>query len=451
MNMANHSQARNPAARIGRRKKIMFISTYKIPCGIGAFTETLETHLEGEYEIEIGVLDQYILKSIEPPLDAAGDRLIDDICLRARECDVVNLQWEPGLLGHTPKQILRRFKKILQSNPHMIVTVHTVVPIEKKASILQALRETRHQGIFGGARYISNTMLRRYGDRTHQLLREAAKSETFQLVVYTQREVRHFRELIGIKNVHDHPLSYIRRGWEERLATTAGQMRDKWKKQFGADKKFIGFFGFLTEYKGISTAIEAMRLLPDDYMLMLFGGVHPALLHDGQNVSPYVHQLMTSVHPSLAGSKGVEAKRSLVDRVRFIGAPDDYEFAAAILASDINVFPYVEIGQSASGPVSQSVELGKRTIVSNNKMFSQFELYFLKRTYKTDIGNHIQLAQMVQTAMDEPEPGVAGLGYNNKTLTDFYRIIIERASGAHEPALASSANAAPIGQIQKSA
>ena len=42
-----------------------------------------------------------------------------------------------------------------------------------------------------------------------------------------------------------------------------------------ADAVLIGVFGFLNEYKGIGTAIQALQHLPKNHHLLIFGGVHP--------------------------------------------------------------------------------------------------------------------------------------------------------------------------------
>lgn len=410
--------------QIKPRKKVLFISTYKTACGIGTFTETLETHLSEKYDVEIGVLDQYVLKGTDPRLEKAGDALIEEIISRAKTADIVNLQWEPGLLGGTKKQILRRFEKILQSAKNVVVTVHTVIP-EEKLSILTLARMLKHRHFSSAVRYIAENV-QGYGRKTYQLLEAASnQSENFQLIVHTPREVRFFKEAIGIKSVSAHPLSYIRKGWEDLLEKRAAEIKESFESEYGIDKKFIGFFGFLSDYKGVTTSIEAMRTLPDHYHLMLFGGVHPALIRDGEQVSPYVKQLMATVHPENTTSR---QKKSLLQRVHFLGAPDDFDFAAAIKACDINVFPYVEIGQSASGPVSQSVELCKRTIVSSNKMFNQLEKYFPKRMVKVDVGNHLQLSQSILREIVKEEPKKDSLKYNNETLAAFYSDVFEKAS-----------------------
>jgi glycosyltransferase involved in cell wall biosynthesis len=399
--------------------RVQIVSTYKTACGIASFTDTIESHLRDRVNITIGRLDQYLLKSTEPALEAAGDELIAKIAAEGATADVVNLQWEPGLLGATPGQILRRFKTILKSNPNLVVTVHTVVP-EPRFRPREFARKLLAARPREATRYAVHS-LRSYGRETYKILGNAERSRNLTLVVHTKREKRMFEMAMGHKKVFDHPLSYIRNGWWDSLDSEAAQIRDRLKEQYGPNKVFIGFFGFLTEYKGISTAIEAMRYLPENYVLLLYGGVHPAQIHQGESVSPYVRELMDKIDRS--------KRDRLSHRVRFLGSPDDFTFAASMKACDVNVFPYVEIGQSASGPVSQSIEMGKRTVVSNNKMFSELARYFPDRMAMSDVGNHIHLAQCIEDQMRREEPGTSGLNYNCSTLADFYFYTYLNASG----------------------
>lgn len=409
---------RTIAEDAGKRKRVLIISTYRTACGIAAFTDTLQSLLSERYAIEIGALDQFLLKNI----DKAGDALIAELVKRAKSVDVVNLQWEPGLLGTSELQRLRRLKTILRATPNLVITAHTVLP-KPTVSVVQALQEMRHNGLHSAVRYTAGAV-RHHGRATYRALVEASRSREFQLIVHTRREQRFFRDAIGIRNVHDHPLSYIRKDWMEKLPDRASGIRSELVSRFGG-RKFIGFFGFLSKYKGILTAVEAMRFLPDEYMLLLYGGVHPGEIKRGEVNYGYVEQIINAVDPPyISGAQ----QGSVVDRVQFLGAPSDFNFAAAMMACDINVFPYVEIGQSASGPVSQSVELGKRTIVSNNFMFNELDRYFPGRTERMDVGNYIHLAQVIMRAMEKPEPGMAGLAYHNRTLADFYAHVIEQAS-----------------------
>jgi len=59
------------------------------------------------------------------------------------------------------------------------------------------------------------------------------------------------------------------------------------------------------------------------------------------------------------------------------------------------VFPYLEVGQSSSGPISQALELGCRVIASRTHTFLQFGKYHKDMIEYFDIGNHLELAARI--------------------------------------------------------
>jgi hypothetical protein len=63
--------------------------------------------------------------------------------------------------------------------------------------------------------------------------------------------------------------------------------------------------------------------------------------------------------------------------------------------SDVVVMPYLEVGQSASGPISQAVELGCRVIASRTHAFLGFARYHPQTIEFFDIGNHLELAERI--------------------------------------------------------
>jgi hypothetical protein len=62
---------------------------------------------------------------------------------------------------------------------------------------------------------------------------------------------------------------------------------------------------------------------------------------------------------------------------------------------DVVVLPYLEVGQSASGPISQAIELGCRVIASRTHTFLEFARYHPDTVEFFDIGNHLELADRV--------------------------------------------------------
>lgn len=211
--------------------------------------------------------------------------------------------------------------------------------------------------------------------------------------------------------------------------------------------KAIGVFGFLSSYKGFETAIRAMRYLPEDYHLYIFGGVHPNDIPE-KRVQTYVKKLMSEVTTdytlldrllgkmpesnadpadlgdlhkgagslsspvhlsvdSIAHAHGLVKGMadSLVNRVHFVGALTDEQFYGAMASCDVVVLPYQEVMQSSSGPASLAIELGRRTLLSRTRGFLQLGRYFPNRLEFFDVGNHLQLVSLIRdTTKDRAYP-----------------------------------------------
>ncbi len=81
---------------------------------------------------------------------------------------------------------------------------------------------------------------------------------------------------------------------------------------------------------------------------------------------------------------------------------------------DAVVFPYMEVGQTSSGPISQSLELGCRVIASRTHTFLQFAKYHPNTVEFFDIGNHLELAGRI-VARPQFEPHNRRLVFNVET------------------------------------
>ena len=145
-------------------------------------------------------------------------------------------------------------------------------------------------------------------------------------------------------------------------------------------------------YRGAGIAPPAERLITS----LIFGGVHPNEIKPQQPIDPVVTSLFdagyvdTSVAERIAANSGaaapavsvavdssmrdllIEHPKDLSDRIHFMGAQSDADFLAAMAICDAVVFPYLEVGQSSSGPISQALELGCRVIASRTHTFLQF-------------------------------------------------------------------------------
>jgi glycosyltransferase involved in cell wall biosynthesis len=236
------------------------------------------------------------------------------------------------------------------------------------------------------------------------------------VIVHTRRDLWHMKYVHGMRNVYDHPLSFLGAAEAQEIRCAAAPEKFAVLEAVPAGSKLIGVFGFLGRYKGFDTVIRALHHLPQEYHLLIFGGVHPNEIRPHQTIDPVVSSLFdvgyidtsvaerTRAHPgtttpivsvAVDGSMRdllIEHPKDLSARIHFLGAQTDADFLAGMAICDAVVFPYMEVGQSSSGPISQSLELGCRVIASRTHTFLQFARYHPNTIEFFDIGNHLELA-----------------------------------------------------------
>jgi len=202
----------------------------------------------------------------------------------------------------------------------------------------------------------------------------------------------------------------------QQIRRTASRQQFPMLDPVPSDGKLIGVFGFLGRYKGFDTVVRALHHLPKDYHLLIFGGVHPNEIKLHQPIDPVVSSLFeagyvdTSVAERIQASAGagppavsvamdasmrdllIEHPKDLSGRIHFLGPQSDTDFLSGMAICDAVVFPYFEVGQSSSGPISQALELGCRIIASRTHTFLQFAHYHQNMIEFFDIGNHLELA-----------------------------------------------------------
>jgi glycosyltransferase involved in cell wall biosynthesis len=219
------------------------------------------------------------------------------------------------------------------------------------------------------------------------------------------------------------------------------------------DAVLIGVFGFVSEYKGIGTAIQALQHLPKNHHLLIFGGVHPQEIAARQPRHPYIDKLFHHgfVDATLYDEIGelaaqgaprlvVDAEKGLPellgkhpkdvsDRIHFMGAQAEPEFLSGMTVCDAVVFPYLEVGQSSSGPISQALELGCRIVASRTHAFLEFAEYHTNAIEFFDIGNHVELAERLTARRQfSPRPGLPE--FNVDTNRETYRMANSRMRGS---------------------
>lgn len=391
-----------------RRQKLAIVSTRDQLCGIAAYTQALERYLVDIFDVAVFDLDQYLLRGRHPRVRALGDRHIKEICRALAGFDAVNLQLEYGTLGGAAKDICRRFAWLVDAAPRLSVTFHSLQrpPIFPFADFAKAIFKARWRtagdirAAFSHNRKLALTIPGR--------LRRAQRRKPVSVIVHNRRDLSDARHLHGFDHVYDHPLAFLPGDRAENLRTEATRRCFPSIESLPPETTLIGVFGFLNHYKGFNTAVRALHHLPDSHHLLIFGGTHPNEIPAHQPVHSYLASLIgdaadftrrdppsiTTLGPGV-NPEAPEPSRDFSSRVHFMGALEDADFLAGMAICDVVVLPYLEVGQSSSGPISLAVELGSRIIASRTHTFLEFAAYHPNTIEFFDIGNHLELAERI--------------------------------------------------------
>jgi glycosyltransferase involved in cell wall biosynthesis len=401
-----------------RRERLAVVSTSSRLCGIAAYTAALRRQLDGSFDITVFDLNQYLLRNPHRAVRKLADRHVREICRAIRRFDAVNLQLEYGTLGRDAADILRRFSWLTAAAPRLSVTFHTLLtpPAFSIVAFARALMRLRFKEAARLQADFRRRHLLTYG--ISRQLRRVQAYKPVSAIVHNRRDLFDARYLYGIKRVLDHPLAFLGAADVAAVRAAASRRHFPMLECLPADAVLIGVFGFLNEYKGFATAIQALGYLPENYHLLIFGGMHPQEIAPRQQRHPYISSLFdeaymeTSLYQRLAAAPGTPAlviksdrtlrsltgahPRDLSGRIHFMGALADDDFLRGMAICDAVVFPYLEVGQSASGPISQALELGCRIIASRTHTFLQFAEYHRDRVEFFDIGNYLELAERLR-------------------------------------------------------
>ncbi len=411
------------------KKKLAIISTYDDLCGIASYTRSICKQLEQHYEITVFDLNQMVFRSKNKLLKEMASEEVNRICAALRTFDCVNIQLEHGTIASTPELIIERLNRFIDASPALCVTYHTVIqtnesffdllPLLKKAKFLDAYTESR--------RIKSSALL---SNGLNKILFKAQKIKKVSFLLHSRKDARTFELLYGFNNVFHHPLSYIKDSDALKIRNDTTIEKDFPLLKAASESGLpilLGAFGFFGRYKGLETTIKALELLPENYHLAVFGGLHPNAIVKNSEVDPYISSLLEKIVPP----KMIDEKRCLVlsktnsatpevvmseqkqflmqqapgdlsKRIHFVGSLTDDEFPKAMAVCNIVILPYLEVGQSASGPMSMAVDMKANIIASRTKTFMQYARYHKNRFKMFDVGNFLQLAQLIKSYDNRP-------------------------------------------------
>lgn len=422
-----------------KKPRLAIVSTFDDLCGIAGYTRFLSKQIAEDFDVEVFDLNQFFMRGTDARIRAAADEMIKEFCAKAKSFDFVNIQFEYGTLGRGRNEILRRFRWIVEAAPAVSVTFHTILP-EAHLDLGEVLGNLGRLRFYDAWSMVENHFdLKALTKGIYGTLRREAAKKPVNVIVHTRRDANVMRHINRQPNVFDHPLVFLRREDAADIRATTSTAAFPILENLPAGAKVIGVFGFLSEYKGFDTVVRALRFLPDDYHLAFFGGVHPNEIKKRDRIYSYVRQLLDLAHvdATVADMGGVnlhldlpiregdpqKAFRhplNLSDRIHFLGAQSDEDFARGMCLCETVVLPYIEVGQSASGPISIALEMGARVIAARNRAFMQFARYHTDSIEFFEIGNHLELAERIRARAAYPAEGRTP-AYDAETNRALYR------------------------------
>ena len=363
--------------------------------------------------------------------------MIRDFCRRFKEFDCVNIQLEHGTLGRDKKDIVRRFEWIAKAAPALSVTFHTILPQNALDYNFIWSRLGRLRLISAG-RFVAEHRANNFmNHKIYSLLRKLSRSKPVSVIVHTRRDMRTMRFVNRIDRVYHHPLAFLTDADACKMRAESRRDQSPALANLPANATLIGVFGFMSEYKGFDTVVKAMHRLPDNYHLAFFGALHPNEIVKWKKSHPFIDKLLAEAYidASIADSIGgksislnldssaipalIDHPRNIGHRLHFMGEQTDESFARGMALCDVVVLPYLEVGQSSSGPMSLALEMGARIIAARNHAFMQFARYHPNSVEFFEIGNHVELAARIMAPAAFP-PETRPQGYGAATNAEIY-------------------------------
>lgn len=363
------------------KEKLAIVSSYNDFCGNASYTRALAKGLSQHFEVTVISLNGELLRKGDAK---AATLHIKRICEQLKTFDCVNIQFEAGLFGSDIRSIKKRFFVIAKACKNLTLTMHRYHAKEAYPGIvflgkilLKAKLKT-YLAAFKDA-YAKNRYLPLYDS-----IIRYCKRKNFPIIIHTKRD----RELIEIKfnynRVFDHPLCFYDQDHIQSISQSYTRQDFCQSLALNEKKTYIGIFGFISNYKGHETAIRALKFLPENYELLIFGAQHPHTIKLEEPLNAYIESLLKLI-----------TSLKLSTRVKFYRSLNDDDFLKFMLGCDFNVLPYLEVNQGGSAIAALSLETNSNTIFSQNHAFFELEKYAGNSFKMFTIGNHHELAHAI--------------------------------------------------------
>lgn len=385
------------------KKKLGIISNYNESCGIASYAGAIVEGFQkfSDYDLSTHSIDTTLAKSNLKGSEKLRFSQFKRIGKEVGACDYVNIQFENGLFGQSHSEVIRNLKAILNRKTQFTFTMHTAdffEGAENSGSYLDALKHFLTLRMKAGLGVIYQKFAKPFMVRFISLIKDYPN---VSIIVHTKREERLFKKFFGFEKVYSHPLVFLPKEKAKDIRETEDASDYRQRFNLDQDDKVVAIYGFVTEYKGHLTAIKALRHLPDNYKLIIAGAQHPQSIERHTEANQYFESLFQAIEKvdnvdygklTLAETQSL----SVAGRVQFEGFISDDDMLKLMRNADVSLYPYLETGQSGSGPASLGLEVGAKMLVSNAHVFSELSKFAPDCFERFDIGNYYELADKVK-------------------------------------------------------
>lgn len=414
-----------------KNKTLGIVSSFEGNCGNATYTKQLMPDLENYFtKVECIKLDQDLIHS-------EYNKMFQNLIIKeVTKYDYINIQCELGLFHKKPEKAIKFIEKIIEAKngENILITFHSVGVSSKIVNMSELeFKFFKFSLIFKRKERKSLDKYRCYQSILLSKIKNLQKIGKNISIIVHQKEVSKKLSLVGISS-YFHPIVSINKA--DILKFNNDKIRDVFIEKYHLDKDitYIGCFGFYGVYKGLDVAIEALKLLPKNFKLVISSSIHPA------NYSKKAEILNPKTINDNNSNKKINfveldkynaylikltSSRDIYNRIEFINhLTDEDEFKFLIASMDINLFPYYEVSQQGSGPVSYATHLGKsgKIILSRTYLFDTYEKNFFPNCFTFfDPGNFVELSKKIISAKSKIENiKKARLNYNSETNTRAY-------------------------------
>lgn len=364
-------------------KKFILVSSFSESCGNAYFTKVIMDGLEEKgYLTECASLDLSLTQAVEKVIRRKADIHIERLRRQLVSADAVNIQFEAGLYGTIPSDVVRRFKRLISANKNTSVTLHSPRLIGLPSGYREAIKMLLTGKIVSAFKKCMEVIKGGVHFRLNRSIIKIIIKENVNIIVHTERAKEQISQLYDYdeNKIIVHPLKFI---GEERIVDEEKLAKLKKEYSINESDKIVGIFGYISHYKGHASALEAIKILPSNYKLFIFGRVHPQTIRQGEPVDGYIKQLEEYI-----------IKNKLREKVFFIGEVNTEDFIDYAGSIDCVWLPYLEVGQDGSGVASICCDISRNVLASNSFAFDELiRLIPYPTVRRFDIGNYLELAQ----------------------------------------------------------